>query len=87
MGYITSCDTQNNTGGYLGFSILGNLSPVSVSIMIFVFMINYQMNTFYNVQNIVSIVKLRLGALIPRSVGPSVGPPKITKKLQYSTKH
>ena len=36
------------------------------------------------------IFKLRLGALIPRSVGLSVclsvGPPKITKKLQNFTK-
>ena len=30
----------------------------------------------------VSIFKLRLGALIPRSVGRSVCPPKIEKKLQ-----
>ena len=37
------------------------------------------------------VFKLRLGALIPRSVGRSVGrlvgPPKITKKLQNFTKH
>ena len=32
--------------------------------------------------NVAQFFKLRLGALIPRSVGRSVGPPKITKKIQ-----
>ena len=51
----------------------------------------YMAVSFCNNHNSVHVFKLRLGALIPRSVGWLVGPPNITKKnyktLQNIKKH